>query len=394
MTSYGPESDDVLAQMRKAGLHGGAAARALVDPTRYELPEASEFDDLMLLVVERDAFPQRMGRVAATYADVLFGWRTMNAAVRELSLDSTAEEVPDDYRGCLEGITSSLTTGGRLIEALMLARLLLAATEKAYGRGSAEWINAAASFLQALSAVRPGAKELLQWGVEDAAKALIDPLLEAARANAAPRDLCRVLSIIGQHLWHKGHDEQSGQDDPATLERAEELLSEVASLREGAERGRSLATLAQIRARLHEHGRATRESVADAAREAMSLVDHDDRPRQWLAAKRLAHEHDPSYTPPEPITTEMLEAIRNRHGDNVAQECLFLEAYDLLGRGLVRDAEILLASAWTLIHVDRHENEVVRERLLRVGAHTLGRGSVTCVDIDTRTAEQLTRIVQ
>jgi hypothetical protein len=138
MTSYGPESDEVLAEMRKAGLHGDAAARALADPRRYELPEASELDDLMLLVVERDAFPQRMGRVAAMYADVLFGWRAMNAAVRALALDSTTEEVPADYRGRLEGIIASLTTGGRLIEALMLARLLLAATEKAYGQGSAE----------------------------------------------------------------------------------------------------------------------------------------------------------------------------------------------------------------------------------------------------------------
>jgi hypothetical protein len=166
--------------------------------------------------------------------------------------------------------------------------------------------------------------------VEDDARALIDPLLEAARANAAARDLQHVLSIVGQHLWHKGHDEQSGQDDPATLMRAEELLSEVASLREGAERGRSLATLAQIRARLYEHGRATRESVADAAREAVRLVDLDDRPQQWLLAKRLAREHDPSYVPPEPITADALDAIRNRHGDNVAQGCLFIEASDLV----------------------------------------------------------------
>jgi hypothetical protein len=391
MTSYGPESDDVLAEMREAGLHGDAAARALADPVRYELPDADELDSLMLLVLERDAFPQRMGRVAATYADVLFGWRAMNAAVRELASDSTRAELPADYRARLEGIAADLMRGGRALEALMLARLLLAAVSKAYGQGSTEWIDSAACFLQTLSAVRPGTRELLQWGVAEEAGALLDPLLSAAREKAAPRDLQRVISIVGQHLWHRGDDEHGGQEDPAALQRAEELISEVASLREGAERGRSLASLAQIRAKLHERGKATSESVAYAAREAVRLVDREDRPQQWLTAKHLARRHAPTYTPPEPITTQTLQTIRERHGENIAQGCLCLEAYDLADRGLARDAQTLLTDAWAVLHVERHEDEVVTERLLRAGAHTLGRGWLACEDIDPRAADRLAR---
>jgi hypothetical protein len=128
MTSYGPQSDEVLAEMRHAGLHGDAA-RALADPGRYELPrDSEELDSLMVLVLERDAFPQRMGRVAATYADVLFGWRAMIAAVRELASDSTKEQLPANYRTRLEGIAADLMKAARSLEALMLARLLLAAT--------------------------------------------------------------------------------------------------------------------------------------------------------------------------------------------------------------------------------------------------------------------------
>ncbi len=392
MTSYGPQSDDVLAEMREAGLHGEAAARALADPARYELPQDSEeLESLMLLVVERDAFPLHMGRVAATYADVLFGWRAMNAAVRELVSDSAKAQVPADYRALLEGIAADLMRGGRALEALMLARLLLAAVSAAYGQGSTEWIDSAACFVQALTAVRPGSKELLQWGVQDEARELIDPLLTAARKKAAPRDLQRVLSIVGQHLWHRGDEEHDGQGDPAALQRAEELISEVASLREGAERGRSLASLAQIRAKLHEQGLATREAVAEAATEAIRLIDRDDRPQQWLSARHIARVHDPSFTAPEPITTRTLAGIRERHGENIAQACLHVEALDLTDRGLVREAQALLTGAWGLLHVDRHEAEVVTERLLRIGAHTLGRGWLACEDCSADMAHRLSR---
>lgn len=227
--------------------------------------------------------------------------------------------------------------------------------------------------------------------MEEEAGALLDPLLSTAREKAAPRDLQRVISIVGQHLWHRGDDEHDGQEDPAALQRAEELISEVASLREGAERGRSLASLAQIRAKLHERGKATSESVADAAREAVRLVDREDRPQQWLTAKHLARRHAPTYTPPEPITTQTLQTIRERHSENIAQDCLYLEAYDLADRGLARDAQTLLTDAWAVLHVERHEDEVVIERLLRAGEHTLGRGWLACEDIDPRAADRFAR---
>src|ERR1700693_377671 len=121
MSSYGPEFDQDLAEMRRVGLHGDAAARALADPKRYKLPPSGEeLEQLTLLAIERDAFQARMGRVAGLYADVLMGWRTTAAAVRILHAGSSPTQVPLEYRKRLEGVAGTLVSTGRSRDALVL----------------------------------------------------------------------------------------------------------------------------------------------------------------------------------------------------------------------------------------------------------------------------------
>ena len=366
---YGPRLEEFLAERRAHGIHGDEAARMLTDPRKYELPETSDdMDELMFLAVERGAFPARLGQIGGVYFDVTMGWRTVAAAVELLERESTPATAPAQYCAHLAGLAIRLGRIGRAADGLVLARLVLAATETAYGEETPEWIDAGCAFVQA-GLLRSDPSDPLLGEIEP----VVDRLLQNAQVVGAKRDLERVLALAGHYFWTKGTPDDEPYD-VASLERAESSLERAADLRRGPERGRTLASLAQVQADLLRQGIGAPEKLVETAQEAIDLVDRDDRPRQWLSARRILRELAPSSAPNDSASAEALFEIRDRHGEVEAQDCLFLEAQDLQARKMYADAQSILEALWEPLHVPRGENEVVHERLLKLAAHTAGWG--------------------
>jgi hypothetical protein len=370
--------------MRRRGIHGVEAAQARASPERFELPaDEEDLDALMILVFERDAYPQRMGQVAALYADVTQGWRSLAGAISVLEVEASIETAPAEYCGRLFGIAVNLILHGRAAEALVLSRLLLAATDAVYGRESEPWIESASAFVQACTA---------SWGTSDPlhaeAESVAEELIERARELGVADLLARALSAAAQ-LWLRLARDEQGEEPSETLLRTERCLREAADMREGTERGRTLSTLAQLQARLSLAGSISAATVAETARQALATVDRSDRPRQWLTARRLLHQFGDSDEADDPLTPAAVLGIREAHGENVARECVWIEASDLQQRGMPEPAAALLNRTWEPLHVFDCTDQNVLEGLLGAAVHTLDAGAVPCRELDSREAAQL-----
>jgi hypothetical protein len=365
---------EALDRLRWAGFHGPAAARAFASQERFALPAGDELRDFPIIYLDRGAFPSRQGIVLGLYVDVTLGMRSLQAAISSLSRDATAEAVPAEYVSAIELVASGLMSRGRAREAMALSALLLAAADSAYGENTVVWMTAVRPFVQAAAALHDTDDPQLA-DLVSRAPALAASLVSAARNTADPEMLSTNLSVAGQYWWRIA---QSGGNQPADLlKTARDLLAEAASLRRGAERGRTLATLAQLEVELHVQGELTRDDVATTAREALTLVDRRDRPRQWLAARRVLRQVDPAAAEYAPLSAEDLSAIRASHGDQAACDCL---AAELLYRRLAarsHEAARFVRAVWPILDLSAVD-EAGRQSLLNEAVHCLDEGVVPC----------------
>ena len=368
---------EALDRLRTTGLHGPAAARVFASQERFALPTVDELQDFHIIYLDRGAFPSRQGIVLGLHVDVTLGMRSLQAAISLLSRDATPEAVPAEYVSAIELVASGLMRRGRAREAMALSALLLAAADTAYGENTIVWMTAVRPFVQAAAALHDTDDPQLA-DLVSRAPSLAAALVSAARETADGEMLSTGLSVAGQYWWRIA---QSGADQPpGLLKTARELLAEAASLRRGADRGRTLATLAQLEVELLVQGEMTREDVATTAREALTLVDRRDRPRQWLAARRVLRQVDPAAAEYAPLSAEDLSAIRASHGDQAACDCL---AAELLYRRLAarsHEAARLLGTVWPILDLSTVD-DAGRQSLLTEAVHCIDEGVVPCEDL-------------
>lgn len=368
------DMESVLAQLRETGLHGEPAASHLAAAERFDLPPPEELDALRIMVLERNALPFHQGIVVGMFADVMLGWRSLDAALAEGRARATPENVPLRYCEAVEFVAVSFSGDGRAREAVFLSLLLLEATAAAHGVGSRPWICGARAFLQAANRVRETIDPALLPTLP-AAATVAQELEGAARAAGDRSVLSSSLSVLGQYWWMTS----LGDDDPDVpgLGRAESALSEAAELRDGAERGRTLATLAQVQLALHQADALAAEVPEATAKQSIDLVDRGQRPRQWLAARRVLHELDAETSTVENLTIEDLERIRGTLGDQVAADCLAEEVRALTRSGRITAASEMLRDAYPRVRFDRVD-QPTRQLLLAAAAHVLDDGAVPC----------------
>lgn len=190
------DTESVLAKLRESGLHGESSASHLAAEERFELPPPEEIEALRIMVLERNAFPFHQGIVVGLFADVMLGWRAVNAAVAEVRARATPENVPLRYSQEVEIVAASFSGDGRAREAVFLSLLLLEATEAAHGIGSRPWICGARAFLQAANRVRETIDPAL-LPMLPVASQVAQQLEEAARAAVDKAVLSSSLSVLG-----------------------------------------------------------------------------------------------------------------------------------------------------------------------------------------------------
>jgi hypothetical protein len=368
-----------LDELRSVGLHGEAAAKRLGSEDRFELPGPDEISALRILAFERDGFPFHQGIVAGMYVDVLLGRRTIDAALEAIRAQVNDDALSREYCGELEIVAASLTTQGRARESLLLSVLLLTAIEVVYGPGTRNWISGARPFIQAVSNLQDTIDPRLRRLFELAEPAA-DLLVPAAWNSGETELVSSCLSVVGQFWWRRRKDVESDSHQ-SMLTKAADALHEAAELREGTERGRTLATLAQVRAAMHEAGLLSADVVAATAREALRLVDRDDRPRQWLAARSVLRSVEPAASGFAPFSADDIRRLRRDRGDQIAAECLAAELSDLVHSGSPAAAASLLNDIWPLIRLRTHVDEKQRRAVLSAGAHVLDGGAIPCRDV-------------
>jgi hypothetical protein len=350
---------------------------------RYRLPQGrKEFDTLAALVVDMHLVPTRIGPIAGLYVDVLHGWRTLGGAVSSLEEMATPTSVPVEYCLRVGVVAVQLIARGRPDDALTLSSLLLAASERAYGRESEAWVQAAAAYVQATSA--RGA-----WPDSHAERAteLAGLMVASARKLTDSGQLPSTLSAAGQ-MWHAralGGDPDRGDE---ALSRARELLEEAAALAPPEDTGHTHLALAEVLSWLHERASVAQEDVERAASSAMGSLDRDQQPLEWLRARQIAQALDPSQEPATLSLSDLL-TVRDQAGEKAAHELLHAEAWSLADRGLRAQAAALLQSAWEPLHVRESNDEQTRLALLSIAVHTFDRGHSPCRDLSASEASVL-----
>ncbi len=313
-----------------------------------------------------------MGQVAALFLDVTQGWRSLAATVAVLEREASHLNAPTEYLGRLNSIATSLVLAARAEEALTLATLSGVAADRAHGRTSVEWIQATTALVQAAAAI---------WSPFDEKLAAAPPHTSelVARARELGRDqlLAAALSASGQ-FWHRVARDREEDEGLQELLRAERELREAVRMRAGAERGRTLSSLAQVQATLATRGHIAEEAVAATAQEALQHIDRQDRPVQWLAARSLGRSYGMDVSGERDFDGSELLAVCDRHDDNIARECLALQATDLSEHGYASDAADLLEALWEPLHVRECPSERTLERLLTVAIQSLDRGIIPC----------------
>lgn len=360
-------------------MNADEVAAWLARDERYASPEGrEELEALWLLALEPPAFPERVGLVGGLFVDVMVGRRTNAAALASLAADGTVDTVPEEYGKTLNRIAFELLGRRRLRESRTLSHFLLTAVESAYGRECLLWVEVARSYIQSSTLGR--GQTILEENL-DVQPPDLTPVAEAmiaqARSLGDAELVATCLSAAGQYWWTTA--DRDGAPVEQLLRRAESALCEAASARSGADRGRTMATLAQIRSRLYQLGTIDAAQVISAAREAVRLVDRDARPVQWLRAALAAAElGDTSLTPD--LKLGDIESIQDRHGAGVAGLALLIACQGLhLTRGASACAE-LLREGWAAIEPRAIESEDTRTRLLNLAAHTSDAGLTSCRD--------------
>jgi len=366
-------------------------AAQLSSALRYDTPNApAELEALFGLAAEPPVVPERLGQVAGVFVDVMIGRRSIESARAVARATATAHSLPLAYGERLSEVTAFLLARGRSREGVALSWLLMEAADVVYGRTSRLWVNAALHFVQAVEPARASSRlGTLSLPERSDTLLIVTDMIAGAGATADGSLVASCLSAAAQHWWVLSRESEEDQV-PALLEQASAALEEAAQGREGAERGRTLSTLAQIRADLLRRGLTTPEQVADAALEAALLTDREDRPRQWLAARVIAAEHA-GELPDEPIAASDIEAIRERHGRDVACECLRLAVRLLVVTGEHSAAKVLLRQSWNVVGVLLVESERQRQQLLEIAIHSLDGGLVPCSDLAAADAAELFR---
>lgn len=376
-----------LDELRARGLHGEEAARNLSSDERFQPPPEEEVPALRILAFERDGFPHFQGLVAGLYVDVLLGRRGIHAALDEATTAATSDGLSPAYCSELEVVAASLVRDGRAGDGLLLAALLLTATESAFGAGSRLWICGASPFIQAVTQLRDTVDINLRPLLERA-PSIVDLLVTAARDEHDAVRLSSCLSVAGQFWWTTASGAEGSQEQEM-LRKAEEALSGAAALRDGAERGRTLATLAQVQARLHERGLVAAPVVAATAAGALRLVDRDKRPLQWLAARRVLGAVDPTHELPPGFSVEELRLVRSELGDQIAAECLVAELDALQSADDPRAAKSLLMEILPTLRLGSHVSQAGRRALFSSAIHLLDEGAVPCRAVAAAEAELL-----
>lgn len=364
---------DAVAAMRSQRAPGDQSALWAASADRYDLPESHEEMQLLGLL-GYGMYPHRLGRVAGLFCDVLQGRSTAQEAERAASR-VTAADVPSPYVAALVDAAGQIGfRGGRADDALLLARLLLAAVRASCGVGSARWVDASMCFVQCATNCVEGTH---RRPIE--AETLAGELLVHVRTEGNTALLSRVLSSCGQlYAAIAEYVPDASPDSLELLRRAREALSESADLRTGAERGRTLATLIGVVGAMRDRGAATTAELRGIAQHAAELTDAVDRPRQWFAVMRQLASLGGFAGFSEAAIADKLREVRSRHGPLVAAQCL-LEALDSLReRGMQGAAADLLESMWDSLAVLELADEELRGEILHDAIHVLDRGIVSC----------------
>ena len=383
--AFGPDFREDLAELRRRGLHGPEAARAIVERRFFALPEtAEELDDLTVLTTEPGAFPEKLGLVGGLYAEVCMGWQTVSAAVRQLEDGATEQDAPARYCARLAGISIVIAQLGRVHDGLVLARLVLAAAVACYGEESTEWVDAAAAYLQCSMLLESVERDPALQGADDIA----DRILARARTVGDEPLLARVLSLTAQRLRYARADDTSEQET-ANLQEAAARLTQAADLRSGPERGRTLGTLAQVLNDLHTRGIGDERAIASTVCEAIHLIDRTDRPLQWLVTRGLARQFGAEPSELTALTPDKLLEIQARQGTVTAQRCLDYQVRLLRDDDRPIEAWTLLDTVWTPLEVPSCGQEELRRRLLSSAAHLADAGACPCRELNRHSARPI-----
>jgi hypothetical protein len=371
------ERDQLLAELRLRHIQGAEAVDMRTSEERFLLPEGEELKALRILCLEPGAYPRRMGQIAALFLDVTQGWRSLPAARAVLEREASPANAPPWYCSQLNSIANRLLVLARDEEALTLSTLVGVAAEKAHGRASVEWVQAITVLVQSASASWYPFNEKLAD-----VPALTDELIARARELGHDDLLAAALSASGQ-FWHRVAQDCDDSELLQELFRAERELRESAQMREGPDLGRTLASLAQVQANLASRDGLADEVVAATAQMALKHINRDDRPLQWLAARQLAHKFGDLVLDAPGLNGSDFLAIRDRHSENVARECLALYASELNDQGRASPAADLIEELWEVLHVRECPHEQTLARLLSAAVHSLDRGTTPCRPISS-----------
>lgn len=365
----GPDALDSSDDLRAPPAVGAAWAAG---DERYELPRSAEELELLRLVAE-GRYPQRVGRLVGLYSDVVEGRATRSEAERAASAITNPTELPIAYCKAVSTVASRLAAmHGRAADGLLLARLLLAAADAVHGRASREWDLAASAFAQCASTVIKAGER-----VPDAS-GVADQLVSTARASGDRNEIARTLSIRGQLDGALAGETRDETERVRLLKQARDALAEAAELRDGSERGRSLATLTQIVDLLRHAGAASDDDVREIAQAAIALVDRSERPVQWFAVRRHLESAADGTGDAGSGAAQTLRKIALEHGPHLAAKCLAQEMKLLLEHGQLGGAADLLATLWDEFAILELSDQVVRGDILGVAVHVLDGGCVHC----------------
>lgn len=352
-------------------------AELLASEHRLICPHTKEeLEALYALTLAPPRFPPRLGLIAAVFVEFMTGRRSIVSAITFVEEKATVETLPDTYAEALINVLGQFLRLRRLREALTLSELLQRSLRKVYGTSSRRWIEAARAYVQAVAQSRPlvGDPQVARPSV-DYVDSVATNLEQEARHAAHSELKASALAASGQYWWTS--DAETEELRRRQLARAEDAIAEAASLRAGAERGRSLATLAQIRKARLELGDVDVDAVSTAASEAVSLTDRTDRPAQWFIAYNLAADYRAA-PDADPLTAEELERIVTDHGHGVAAQALQAGGR-MVGRlrGACAATE-LIKQGWEIVDIAQLDNERWRSALLAFAVHWLDSGCSPC----------------
>jgi CHAT domain len=371
------------------------------------IPQPDELVFMDLLAVEPGLYPRHLGPVGYRYAMVQSGLIRLEEAEVAVTNDVELHPLPEAYIDKMADVAVGLVSRGQRDQGWALARLLLAGLDKT-GPDGPLWHRGAWAYVQCAMALL---SRCADGRLYRTARSVADRLESATRGAADNAMLARALSCAGQlrlATYARPGGLQWWEDDTAwrgelalrigpnlgadleslrleqpvpELKRAAALLAEAADRRSGPERGRTLASLAQVYRLLIPVGEAAADDLLHAASEGASLINPSTHPGQLLTCLEILA----SYTDEVSRLAERLLDIpvghlRETFGDRRTLE-LLAHTVSLARRiGAFPAASRLLHEAGDLVGQPSPGAEDDRLDLMGEAVHVIDGGLISCAD--------------